>query len=147
MSLSTEFREFIARGNVIDLAVGVVIGGAFGKIVTSLVQDVVMPPIGLITANIPFQYLYLPLDAAAANAGTLAKAREISAPVIAYGEFLNTCFSFLIVSLCIFALIRVINRVKREEDAKPKPAPPAPTEEIVLLTEIRDALQTGDAKR
>ncbi len=139
MSLATEFKEFIARGNVIDLAVGVVIGGAFGKIVTSLVQDVVMPPINLITEKVPFQDLYLPLNQAAADAANLEAARPLG--VIAYGPFFNTVFQFLIVALCIFALIRVINRIKREEDAKPKPAPPAPTEEVVLLTEIRDALK------
>ncbi len=139
MSLATEFKEFIARGNVIDLAVGVVIGGAFGKIVTSLVQDVVMPPINQVTEKVPFQDLYLPLNQAAANAASLEEARKFG--VIAYGPFLNTVFQFLIVALCIFALIRVINRIKREEEAKPKPPPPAPSEEVVLLTEIRDALK------
>ncbi len=139
MSLVTEFKEFIARGNVIDLAVGVVIGGAFGKIVTSLVQDVVMPPINLLTAKVPFAELYLPLNEAAANATTLEEARPLG--IIAYGPFLNTLFQFFIVAICIFAIIRVINRIKREEEAKPKPAPPAPTEEVVLLTQIRDALK------
>ncbi len=139
MSLATEFREFIARGNVIDLAVGVVIGGAFGKIVTSLVQDIVMPPINLITKRVPFAELYLPLNEAAAAAEGIDAARPLG--IIAYGPFLNTVLQFLVVAVCIFAIIRVINRIKREEEAKPKPPPPAPTEEVVLLTQIRDAIK------
>jgi large conductance mechanosensitive channel len=139
MSLLTEFKEFIARGNVIDLAVGVVIGGAFGKIVASLVGDIVMPPISLLTKRVPFADLYLPLNEAAANAGNLEAARPFG--IIAYGPFFNTLLQFFIVAICIFAIIRVINRIKREEAAKPKPPPPAPTEEVLLLTEIRDALK------
>ncbi len=139
MSLVTEFKEFIARGSVVDLAVGVVIGGAFGKIVTSLVNDIVMPPINLLTEKVPFAELYLPLNEAAANTESLAAARPLG--VIAYGPFLNTLLQFFVIAICIFALIRVINRIKREEEAKPKPPPPAPTEEVVLLTEIRDALK------
>ncbi|MGC1480020.1 MAG: large-conductance mechanosensitive channel protein MscL [Chthoniobacterales bacterium] len=139
MSLVTEFKEFIARGNVIDLAVGVVIGGAFGKIVTSLVQDVVMPPINLITDRVPFQDLYLPLNESAAQAADIAAARPFG--IIAYGAFLNTVLQFLIVAACIFMIVRVINRIKREEEAKPKPPTTAPPDEIVLLTEIRDALK------
>ncbi len=139
MSFVTEFKEFIARGNVIDLAVGVVIGGAFGGIVKSLVDDVVMPPIGLITSKVPFKELYIPLTEAAAQASDIEKARPLG--IIAYGEFINTLLTFFIVALCVFTVVRLINRIKREEEAKPKPAPPAPTEEVVLLTQIRDALK------
>ncbi len=139
MRLAKEFKEFIARGNVIDLAVGVVIGAAFGKIVTSLVNDVVMPPIGLITGRVDFSKLFVTLDGE--TYATIQDATAQSAPIIAYGNFINTIIQFLIVAACIFALVKVINRIKREEEAKPAPTPPEPTAEEKLLTEIRDLLK------
>lgn len=138
MKLVHEFKEFIARGNVIDLAVGVIIGAAFGKIVTSLVQDIVMPPIGVLTNGINFSDLYVPLDGKTYESIAVAKAQ--SAPLIAYGSFIDTVIQFLIVAACIFAMVKVINRIKREETAKPE-APAAPPRSELLLEEIRDLLK------
>jgi len=138
MKLVQEFKEFIARGNVIDLAVGVIIGAAFGKIVTSLVNDIVMPPIGLLTKGVNFADLYFSLDGK--SYATLAEAQAASAPIIAYGSFINTVIYFLIVAACIFALVKVINRIKREEKATPEPVAEAPRSEV-LLEEIRDLLK------
>lgn len=138
MKLVHEFKEFIARGNVIDLAVGVIIGAAFGKIVTSLVQDIVMPPIGVLTNGVNFSDLYISLDGK--SYATLALAQAESAPLIAYGNFINTVIQFVIVAACIFAMVKVINRIKREEKAKPEPTPEPPRTEV-LLEEIRDLLK------
>jgi len=138
MKLVQEFKEFIARGNVIDLAVGVIIGAAFGKIVTSLVNDIVMPPIGVLTKGVNFADLYFSLDGKSYE--TLAVAQAASAPIIAYGNFINTVIQFLIVAACIFAVVKVINRIKREEEAKPEPAVEPPRSEV-LLEEIRDLLK------
>lgn len=137
MNLIKEFKEFIARGNVIDLAVGVIIGASFGKIVTSLVNDVIMPPIGLLTGKVDFGSLFLPLNGKAY--ASFAAAKSDGAPVIAYGTFINTIIQFLIVAACVFAVVKVINRLKREEAAKPAPAAPSRSEE--LLEEIRDLLK------
>jgi large conductance mechanosensitive channel len=137
MGLGKEFKEFIARGNVIDLAVGVVIGAAFGKIVSSLVTDIVMPPISMLTAKVSFENLYIPLNEKAAAATKLADAQKEG--IIAYGLFLNNVLQFLIVAACIFLLVKVVNRLKREHEAKPPAAPPR-TE--VLLEEIRDVLKS-----
>jgi len=133
MSIFSEFREFIARGNVVDLAVGVIIGGAFGKIVTSLVGDIVMPPIGLITGGVDFSQLKIVLKAA--DAAT--KKPEVA---IAYGSFANTALQFLIVAAAIFLIVKGINSLKRAPPpAEPGP-PPAPTPSEALLIEIRDLL-------
>lgn len=132
MSMMGEFKEFIARGNVVDLAVGVVIGGAFGKIVTSLVDQVVMPPIGLATGGIDFSQMKLVLKAA----DPAAKQAEVA---IGYGVFLNTCIQFLIIAFVIFLLVKGINSMRRKEAVAPA-APPAPTKTESLLMEIRDAL-------
>jgi large conductance mechanosensitive channel len=129
-----EFREFISRGNVIDLAVGVIMGAAFGKIVTALVQDVIMPPIGLLMKGINFQDLYVPLNGR--QYATLALAKQDGAPILAYGNFINTVIEFVIISACIFALVKAINTLRRTEAAAAKPTR---TEE--LLTEIRDSLK------
>jgi len=139
MSLGKEFKEFIARGNVIDLAVGVIIGGAFGKIVSSLVEGVIMPPIGMITSGIKFSDLFVSLNGKSYS--TLAAAREAAAPVIAYGEFIESVITFLIVAACVFALVKVINRIKREEATQAAPPPPPPAE-VKLLEEIRDLLKS-----
>jgi large conductance mechanosensitive channel len=135
MKIAQEFREFISRGNVVDLAVGVIIGGAFGKIVTSLVGDVIMPPIGALLKGVNFNSLFISLDGKTYE--SLAKAKELGAPVIGYGAFINTTIEFLIVAACVFALVKVINKIKRADAA----APPAPTKSEALLEEIRDLLK------
>jgi large conductance mechanosensitive channel len=131
-----EFREFAMRGNVVDLAVGIIIGAAFGKIVTSLVNDVIMPPIGLLMGGVDFSNLFVNLGAT--DYATLAAAKEAGAPVISYGSFVNTVLDFVIVAFAIFLLVRAINRLKK---AEPPPAPPGPSAEEKLLTEIRDLLK------
>jgi len=136
MKITQEFREFISRGNVIDLAVGVIIGAAFGKIVNSLVSDVIMPPIGAAMKGVDFSGLFVSLDGKTYE--TLALAKEAGAPVIGYGAFLNTAIEFLIIAACVFFLVKVVNKIKRE----PAPAAPAaPSRSEVLLEEIRDALK------
>lgn len=131
MSVASEFKEFVARGNVVDLAVGVIIGGAFGKIVSSLVDQVVMPPIGLALGGLDFSDLKLVLQPA--DAAT--KQAEVA---IQYGAFLNTIIQFLIVALVIFAVVKAINRLRRQQADTP---PSAPTRTEVLLEDIRDALR------
>lgn len=132
MSIVSEFRSFIARGNVVDLAVGVIIGAAFGKIVTSLVEQVVMPPIGLLIGGIDFSDLKLVL----APADAALDKPEVA---IAYGAFINTCIQFLIVAMAVFLLVKLVSMARRQEAEAPA-APPAPTPEEKLLTEIRDIL-------
>ncbi len=136
MKIAQEFREFISRGNVVDLAVGVIIGAAFGKIVNSLVNDIVMPPIGLLMKGINFSDLFICLNGE--RCATLAEAKAKSVPVIAYGNFLNTTIEFLIIAACVFALVKVVNKLKRAEAAAPASEPP---KSEVLLTEIRDLLK------
>ncbi|NQD71898.1 large-conductance mechanosensitive channel protein MscL [Sphingobacterium shayense] len=133
MGLLKEFKEFAMRGSVVDLAVGVVIGGAFGKIVTSLVDDIIMPPIGYITGGIDFGSLKYVLKEANEAAGVA----EVS---INYGNFVNVIIQFLIVAMCIFAVIKGMNSLKKEEVAAVE-EPAGPTKEEVLLTEIRDLLR------
>jgi large conductance mechanosensitive channel len=145
MSMVKEFKEFAMRGNVVDLAIGVIIGAAFGKIVTSLVSDIIMPPIGKLTGGVDFKELFINLDPAKlTKAGvpikTVADAKDAGATVITYGAFFNTIFDFLIVAFCIFLLVKGINALKRKEEAKPV-APPEPTAQEKLLTEIRDLLR------
>ena len=137
-----EFREFALRGNVVDMAVGIIIGAAFGKIVDSLVKDLIMPPIGVLLGNVDFSNLFFVIKAGKPLGPylTLEAAQKAGAVTFNYGMFVNTCISFLIVAFAVFLLIRAINRVKREEAEKPA-APPAPPEEVVLLREIRDSLK------
>ena len=135
MSFASEFKEFIARGNVIDLAVGVIIGGAFGKIVSSLVDQVVMPPVGLATGGIDFAQLKWVLK----PADPAAKQAEVA---IQYGAFVNTIIQFVIIALVIFLLVRAINALRRQEAAAPAAVPPAPTKTEALLEDIRDALRS-----
>ena len=139
MSILSEFREFIARGNVVDLAVGVIIGGAFGKIVTALVEDVIMPPIGLLTSGVDFSHMNLVLKAD--NPAT--KADEMVA--IQYGAFLNTVIQFMIVAWVVFLLVKGVNALRRAQAAEAAEAapPPAPSAEETLLAEIRDLLKSG----
>lgn len=136
-----EFREFIAKGNALDLAIGVIIGGAFGAIVTSLVNDILMPVISLATGGIDFTNLYLPLKGQAANLA-LADAKAAGA-VLAYGAFIQAIVNFLIIAFVIFLIVRAINQMRRPAAPPPPPAPPAPTKEEVLLGEIRDLLKQG----
>lgn len=134
-----EFKEFAMRGNVVDMAVGIIIGAAFGKIVTSLVNDVVMPPIGLLLGSVDFSNLFVNLDLDADYA-TLASAEEAGAPIIKYGMFINTVLDFVIVAFAIFLVIKALNKLKRQQAAQPPP-PPVPTAQERLLTEIRDVLK------
>jgi large conductance mechanosensitive channel len=135
-----EFKEFAMRGNVMDMAVGIIIGAAFGKIVTSLVADIVMPPIGLLMGNVDFSNLFVNLSMDASYA-SIAEAEAAGAPIIKYGIFINTVLYFVIVAFAIFLLIRSLNRLKRKQEAAPPPPPPAPSTEEVLLAEIRDLLR------
>lgn len=136
-----EFKEFAVKGNVIDLAVGVVIGAAFGKIITSLVEDVVMPPLGLLLGKVDFSNLFINLSDV--SYATVAEAKAAGAATINYGVFINTLISFLIVALAIFFVIKLINRVRREEKDKEVTAP---TNEEKLLMEIRDLLSANGAR-
>jgi large conductance mechanosensitive channel len=131
-----EFKDFAMRGNVVDLAVGIIIGGAFGGIVTSLVNDVIMPPIGLLMGGVDFSNLFVNLSGAEHT--SLAAAKTAGAPVIAYGAFINTVLNFVIVAFAIFMLVRAMNRMKQ---ATPPPPPPGPSAEEKLLGEIRDLLK------
>lgn len=135
-----EFKTFAMRGNVIDMAVGIIIGAAFSSIVKSLVDDVIMPPIGLLLGNVDFSDLFLVLKegSTAAPYATLAAAREAGAVTLNYGLFVNATVSFLIVAFAVFLLVRTINRLKAEEPPAPPPATP---EDILLLREIRDSLK------
>ena len=135
MGFMTEFKEFIARGNVIDLAVGVIIGASFGKIVTSLVEQVVMPPIGLLLGRVDFSNLKWVL----APEDTATEAVEEVA--IQYGAFINTLIQFVIVAFVVFLMVKFINRLRRQQAAEPDPVPAAPTATEALLAEIRDELK------
>jgi large conductance mechanosensitive channel len=136
MSMASEFKDFIAGGNVIDLAVGVIIGGAFGKIVDSLVKDIIMPVVGKIIGNVDFTNMYVPLSG---QDGTLplAEAQKLGS-VLSYGNFITILINFLILAFVIFMMVKQVNKMKK---AAP-PAPPAPTpDDVLLLREIRDALK------
>jgi large conductance mechanosensitive channel len=128
-----EFKEFAMRGNVVDLAVGIIIGAAFGKIVSSFVNDIIMPPLGMLIGNVDFSELKWALSASTAE----------DAPFIRYGLFIQTVIDFLIVAFAIFMAVKVMNRLKRKQEAAPPPAPPEPSAEVKLLTEIRDVLKRG----
>jgi large conductance mechanosensitive channel len=133
-----EFKEFAMRGNVVDLAVGLVIGAAFGTIVTSLVNDVIMPPIGLVMGNADFSDLFINLSGQ--EYASLAAAREAGAPVIAYGAFINAVINFIIVAFAIFIVIKGMNRLRRKQEQAPEETPVPPRQET-LLEEIRDILK------
>jgi large conductance mechanosensitive channel len=134
-----EFREFAMRGNVVDLAVGIIIGAAFTTIVNSLVNDLIMPPIGLLIGGIDFSSFFVTLKGG--SYPTLEAAKAAGAVTMIYGLFINAVIRFVIVAFAIFILVKQINRFKREEPA-PEPAPPEPSREEVLLAEIRDLLKT-----
>ena len=131
MKLVDEFKAFVMRGNVVDMAVGVIIGGAFGKIVTSLVNDIFMPIIGMILGNVDFTSLEIKIG---------EPVEGVEQAAIKYGMFIQEIVNFLIIALCIFMVIKLINKAKKKKDEEPAPAP-EPTKEEVLLTEIRDALK------
>ena len=138
MSIISEFKAFAMRGNVVDMAVGIVIGGAFGKIVSSLVSDVIMPPIGMLTAGVEFKNLKFILKPATLDAA----GKSVGEVAIVYGAFINTVVDFLIIAFAIFMVIKAMNFVRKKEEAKPaSPAPPAPSKEEALLGEIRDILK------
>jgi large conductance mechanosensitive channel len=150
MSIIKEFKEFALRGNVIDLAVAVIIGAAFTKIINSAIEDLIMPPIGRVVGNVDFSNLYVPLsdkitsaqalfsatNTVAATVLPLADAKKLG-PVFAYGNFITVLVNFLILSFCIFLTIKIVNKLKRKEEAKL----PTPTKEEALLAEIRDILK------
>jgi len=137
-----EFKEFAVRGNVVDMAVGIIIGAAFGKIVDSLVKDVIMPPVGVLLGNVDFSDLFVVLKQGAQTGPylTVEAAQKAGAVTFNYGMFINTVISFVIVAFAVFLLIRAINKLKRQEEAKPA-EPPATPEEVLLLREIRDSLR------
>ena len=127
-----EFKEFALRGNVVDIAVGIIIGAAFGKVVSSIVNDVIMPPLGLLIGNVDFTALAIPLG---------APVGDMPAPELRYGLFIQTVFDFIIVAFAIFVAVKVMNKLKRQQAAAPPPATPEPSAEVKLLTEIRDSLK------
>ena len=133
MGMISEFKEFAMRGNVIDLAVGVVIGGAFGKIVSALVDKVIMPPIGMLVGGVDFSKLALTLKEASVDAA----GKEVPAVAIAYGEFFNALIQFVIVAFAIFLVVKAVNRMRKPVEA----APAGPSEDVLLLREIRDSLK------
>jgi len=135
MSLVKEFRDFAMRGNVVDMAVGIIIGGAFGKIVSSIVNDIIMPPIGMLVGGVDFKDLKYVMQEASVADGV-----EVAAVSINYGNFIQTTIDFIIIAFAIFMVIKGMNRMKKKEVEAPA-APPAPTKEETLLTEIRDLLK------
>jgi len=132
-----EFKKFAMRGNVVDMAVGIIIGAAFGKIVSSAVNDLIMPPIGMLLGGVDFGNLFINLGEVSYE--TLAAAEAVGAPVIKYGVFINAILDFVIVAFAIFVAIKAMNRLQRQKEAEPA-APPEPSDEVKLLTEIRDSL-------
>ena len=142
MGMVQEFREFAIKGNVIDLAVGVIIGGAFGKIVDSVVADLIMPVVGLVFGKLDFSNMFIALGTVPeGTAMTLEAVKKTGVPIFAYGSFITVAVNFFILAFIIFMMIKQINRLKREAPA-PAPAAPAPEpEDIVLLREIRDSLK------
>ncbi len=141
MSFMSEFREFAVKGSVVDLAVGVIIGGAFGKIVDSLVKDLVMPVVGRFTGGLDFSNLFIVLGTPPpgyAGPMTYEALTKAGVPLFAYGNFITVAINFIILAFIIFMMVRAINRLRREEPPK---APPAPAEEVLLLREIRDAVK------
>lgn len=139
MQMLKEFKEFAVKGNVIDMAVGIIIGGAFGKIVTSFVNDVLMPPLGMLMGRINFSALYLNLSGK--PFATLDEAVKAGAPIIKYGLFINSVIDFVLVAFAIFMMIRFLNRLKRAEPI-PAAAPAEPPAQEKLLAEIRDLLKS-----
>ncbi|MEW6465786.1 MAG: large conductance mechanosensitive channel protein MscL [Pseudomonadota bacterium] len=142
MGMVSEFKEFALKGNVMDLAVGVIIGGAFGKIVDSMVGDLIMPLVGAIVGKLDFSNLFLVLGSVPpGTAMTLDALKKAGVPVFAYGSFITVAVNFLILAFVIFMMVKQVNRLKREAPPAPPAEPAAPPEDVVLLREIRDALR------
>lgn len=144
MGFFKEFRDFATKGNVIDLAVGVIIGAAFGKIVSALVDNIFMPILGILTGKVDFKEKYLLLnDSKGSSFESLAKAKEAGAPVLSYGLFIQSVIEFVIIAFCIFLLVKGINALGKKKDVAPAvpAAPPEPTPQEKLLMEIRDELK------
>ena len=139
MGMMQEFKDFAMKGNVVDLAVGVIIGGAFGKIVGSMIDDLIMPLVGKAIGNVDFSNLYVPLSDKITAGLSLVEAKKLG-PVLAYGNFISILINFIILAFCIFMMVKAMNSMKKKEEAKPA-APPAPTATEKLLTEIRDSLK------
>ena len=145
MSLLKEFKTFAVKGNAIDMAVGIIIGGAFGKIVSSVVSDIIMPPIGKLLGGVNFRDLFINLDPSktlpdGSAIVSLEQAKEAGAAVIAYGSFINTTVDFVIIAFCVFLMVKGINSLKKKEEAKPAAEAKLPREQV-LLEEIRDILK------
>ncbi len=139
MSIASEFKDFISKGNVMDLAVGVIIGAAFGKIVDSLVGDIIMPIVGKITGGVDFSNMFVPLaDIPAGNAGTYTALKVAGVPMLAYGNFITILINFIMLAFIIFMMVKQVNKMKK---AEPAAAPAATPEDIVLLRQIRDSLK------
>lgn len=143
MGMIQEFKEFAIKGNVVDLAVGVIIGGAFGKIVDSVVGDLIMPLVGAVIGKLDFSNLYVVLgNVPAGTENTLAAIKKAGVPIFAYGSFITVAVNFAILAFIIFLMVKQINRLKKEAPAEaPAPAPAVTPEDIVLLREIRDSLK------
>lgn len=142
MGMVSEFKEFAVKGNVMDLAVGVIIGGAFGKIVDSVVGDLIMPMVGAVFGKLDFSNLFVVLGQIPAGTGaTLADLKKAGVPVLAYGNFITVAVNFAILAFIIFMMVKQINRLKKEAPAAPAPAPAPTPEDVILLREIRDSLK------
>ena len=139
-----EFKEFALRGNVVDMAVGIIIGAAFSTIVKSLVDDIIMPPIGVVTGGVDFSNMFLPLNGE--HYDSLAQARQAGAPTINFGVFINNVISFMIVAFVLFMVIKGMNQLRRKQEEEPASEPP-PSQEVQLLQQIRDALISGGSGR
>ncbi len=138
MSMMSEFKDFAMRGNVMDMAVGIVIGGAFGKIVSSFVSDILMPPIGKLMGGVDFTQLFINLSDT--TYASLAAAQEAGAPTLNYGNFIQTTLDFIIIAFAIFMVIKAMNSMKKKEEEAPA-EPDKPSDEVLLLQEIRDSLK------
>jgi large conductance mechanosensitive channel len=132
-----EFKEFALKGNVVDMAVGIIIGAAFSTIVRSLVDDIIIPPVGVLTGGVDFSNMFVPLDGQ--HYDSLAQAKQAGAPTMNFGVFINNVISFLIVAFVLFMAIKAMNRLRRKQEQEPQTEPP-PSQEVQLLKEIRDAL-------
>ena len=139
-----EFKEFALRGNVVDMAVGIIIGAAFSTIVRSLVDDVIMPPMGVVTGGVDFSNMFVPLNGQ--HYDSLAQAKQAGAPTVNFGVFINNLISFLIVAFVLFMVVKAMNQLRRKQEEDPATEPP-PSREVQLLEEIRDALVSGGASR
>lgn len=143
MSMASEFKEFALKGNVMDLAVGVIIGAAFGKIVDSLVGDIIMPIVGRIVGGLDFSNFFIKLaDGPAGIPQTLADLKKAGVPLLAYGNFITIAINFIILAFIIFLMVKQVNKLKKAAPPPPPAAPPAPPEDVVLLTQIRDLLKS-----